>query len=376
MVGLCVLAVAFAFRAQGQTPDATACPNGALTVERRPIVAADVSAWLRGNGEMPRLSVSNDALCVDFTIGRTCWANLRHAVTLPSNAVALVWQEKTLKPSDGRRTMWLREADGDAWFAELPSGRDQIGVWREVIADLGRFSFHKDGNGRREMETVNRLDMGFNNGDQRVLIRDLQVVVCHKRTEAARTCAATRIALDPTARIAVLECAPEAAHVRRVLNAAGLRARRVTPCELAVPARFSKANCDLLVIPCSPFFPVRAVPNFRRFLKDGGAFFAFGGYAFDQLSRAPQVLPDDRFCVLATAADMNAGRTFGRALNSRVGRHGDTITSQTMSLPSLIRRIRSRTRRGSSLRPSRRCAPSARRFPSRPTCRRILPPSR
>ena len=99
----------------------------------------------------------------------------------------------------------------------------------------------------------------------------------------------------------------------------------MTPCELAVPARFSKANCDLLVIPCSPFFPVRAVPNFRRFLKDGGAFFAFGGYAFDQLSRAPQVMPDDRFCVLATAADMNAGRPFGRALNSRVGRHGDTI---------------------------------------------------
>ena len=134
MVGLCVVTVAFAFRAQGQAPDAAACPNGALTVERRPIVAADVSAWSRGNGEMPRLSVSNDALCVDFTIGRTCWANLRHAVTLPSNAVALVWQEKTLKPSDGRRTMWLREADGDAWFAELPSGRDPIGVWREVVS--------------------------------------------------------------------------------------------------------------------------------------------------------------------------------------------------------------------------------------------------
>ncbi len=274
---------------------------------------------------MPRLSATNDAMRVDFTVGRACWANLRHAVSLPSNAVAFVWQEKALTPSVGSRTMWLREADGDAWFVELPRVRDSLGAWREVVVELGTFAFRKEGNGRREMDTVNRFDMGFNNGDQSVLIRGLQVVLRSEGAEAPHPCAAARAALDPRVRIAVLECRPEASHVRRVLNAAGLAARRVTACELVRPARFAKANCDLLVIPCSPFFPVDAVPNFRRFLKDGGAFFSFGGYAFDQLSRTPQPTPDERFRIFATAADVNAGRTFGRALNSRVGRHGDAI---------------------------------------------------
>lgn len=297
-------------------------PAAAAWIERRPVPVADVSAWSRGNGVWPTLSTSGDVLRVDFKMGREPWANVRHALALPSNAVALAWKELALTPTTGSRTLWLREADGDAWFHEQPRAKGAVGVWRDDVVELGALAFHADGNGRREMDRVNRLDMGFNNGDQSVLLRDLQVWV-RATKPAAPSASATP--LDPSVRIAVLECGAETAHVRRVLNAAGLAARRVTPDELARPERFAKASCDLLVIPCSPFFPVEAVPNFKRFLKDGGAFFAFGGYAFDQLSLTPQVTPDDRFLVWATAADVNAGRTFGRALNARRGRHGDAI---------------------------------------------------
>ncbi len=235
-VGLGAVTVAVLLPAQvpvqGAGTETCRCPGS--TIERRTLAAADVSAWSLGNGEMPRLSATNGALRIDFTDGRACWANLRHAVSLPSNAVAFVWQEKALKPSVGSRTMWLREADGDAWFVELPRVRDALGVWREVVVELGTFAFHKEGNGCREMDTVNRFDMGFNNGDQSVLIRDLQIVLRNEGSEAAYTCAAARAALDPSARIAVLDCGPHASHVRRVLNAAGLAARRVTPCELVL----------------------------------------------------------------------------------------------------------------------------------------------
>ena len=156
--------------AQGAVAEACRCPGS--TIERRTISAAEVSAWSLGNGEMPRLSVTNGALRVDFTIGRACWANLRHAVSLPSNAVAFVWQEKALKPSVDSRTMWLREADGDAWFAEMPRARDSLGVWREVVVELGTFVFRKEGNGRRERvyDRIVTLVQARRDGDRSVAL--------------------------------------------------------------------------------------------------------------------------------------------------------------------------------------------------------------
>lgn len=108
--------------------------------------------------------------------------------------------------------------------------------------------------------------------------------------------------------IAILERGEGCRHVADILLRSGLSTRLVSPDALGDPASFSRANADLLVIPCSPYFPAEAADNFKRFLKDGGAFFAFGGYAFDKM-------------VDTSGAD----RSKDVKLNSRYGKKSDTV---------------------------------------------------
>ena len=108
--------------------------------------------------------------------------------------------------------------------------------------------------------------------------------------------------------IAILERGEGCRHVADILSQSGFVTRMVSPDALGDPASFSRTNTDLLVIPCSPYFPAEAADNFKRFLKDGGAFFAFGGYAFDNM-------------VDASGSD----RSKEIKLNSRYGKKGDTV---------------------------------------------------
>lgn len=57
--------------------------------------------------------------------------------------------------------------------------------------------------------------------------------------------------------------------------------RRAAADELASPAFFSAANCDLLIVPTGALFPMTAVSNLVTFLSSGGQLLTCGGYAFD-----------------------------------------------------------------------------------------------
>ena len=60
--------------------------------------------------------------------------------------------------------------------------------------------------------------------------------------------------------------------------------RRAAADELASPAFFSAANCDLLIVPTGALFPMTAVSNLVAFLSSGGQLLTCGGYAFDEPS--------------------------------------------------------------------------------------------
>lgn len=117
-----------------------------------------------------------------------------------------------------------------------------------------------------------------------------------------------------TPRICVLDLGgAEDRNVLAALERLSIPARAVTAVGLASTSVFSRASCDLLIIPTSPRFPRAAADNFRAFLRDRGAFLAFGGYAFDDLGDGVR---------WATAREMDEGKPFPQELNSRVGRSG------------------------------------------------------
>ena len=282
---------------------------------------AEVSAWTKENGEDVRLTPAEGGLRFDFRPGGNDWGNVRHALRLPETAVAIVWQEKTLRLETAAfRMLWLHEPDGDVWQKPIPTG--PIGQWRDVVVTLDQFGFAARGNKKRELHTVNRLAMGFNRAPQSALIRNVAVVVREPDNAGARR---TVAAPDPAKRIVVLDCGRGRPHVADVLERAGLPVRLASSEALSDGGQLSKANADLLVIPCAPFFPVGAVDNFKRFLKDGGVFFSFGGYAFDKLAESPEAPDGLDFSRLLTAGDVNAGKQ-PASLNSRYGRPGDVVS--------------------------------------------------
>lgn len=52
---------------------------------------------------------------------------------------------------------------------------------------------------------------------------------------------------------------------------------------LADATQFTTRVCDILVIPTGDNFPVEAIPNFKKFVSDGGRVITLGGYAFSHL---------------------------------------------------------------------------------------------
>ena len=290
---------------------------------RRPLAdCGRTAAWTRENGESATVRGMEGGVELSFAPSRDSWANVSHPLTLPTNAVAIVWEEKTLRlDSPGFRLLWLHETDGDIWRASVPRGK--AGEWREVVVPVENLVFMDRGNKKRQLQTVNRLAMGLHNAPMSVQIRNLAVIVRNPERKAAHLRLPPP---DPKRRTVILDCGKEKPHALRVLSKLEFGVRTVSPEALADPGQFSKANADLLVIPCSPFFPADAADNFKRFLKDGGAFFAFGGYAFDKMADSPDAPDGLDFSRLQTASEVNFGKAVASRLNSRYGKTGDTIT--------------------------------------------------
>ncbi len=52
---------------------------------------------------------------------------------------------------------------------------------------------------------------------------------------------------------------------------------------LADAAQFTTRVCDILIVPTGECFPAEAIPNFKKFVADGGRVITLGGYAFSAL---------------------------------------------------------------------------------------------
>ena len=48
-------------------------------------------------------------------------------------------------------------------------------------------------------------------------------------------------------------------------------------------AKFNAEKCDIIIIPTGNDFPVEAIPNFKKFVANGGRVITLGGYAFSKL---------------------------------------------------------------------------------------------
>ena len=70
-----------------------------------------------------------------------------------------------------------------------------------------------------------------------------------------------------------------------IIREAGIKTTLLSTEELADPTTFHAGRFDLLVVPTGQTFPAIARRNFIEFLRQGGAFVATGGYAFNDLVR-------------------------------------------------------------------------------------------
>ena len=305
-----------------------AVPGGFPALLETPLATASTTAgWKGENGDIPMMADEEGAVRFTYTQASQGWGNVGYAFELADDAVALAWEEQTLTAQNAaKRYIWLREPDGDLWMTELWDSKAQLGKgWRTVTVPLSRLNYQPRGNKKRELEKTVALLMGFNYADQSALIRNIRVVT---RKSPVGEAPRPAVAFTGSERVAVLCCEGDRPHALDALKAAGIPARAVSPIELAEEKAFAKSNTDLLVIPCSPFFPRAAVANFKRFLRDGGAFFAFGGYAFDQIGEKPSDGRDDHdaaFLGLPTAVEISANNLGSQSVNSRHGKSGDTI---------------------------------------------------
>ena len=265
--------------------------------------------------------------------------SLLDKVTVPPDAYGVRFKLLVEEASpEAAMHLWLREKDGDMWMCAVsPEDGKGIaglkGAWRAVFIPFSALGHQPRGDKKRNFLSVDRLLMGFNFGNQRVDIADLEFVVCEKRKAPASEAALPVRPVDPAGRrIAILressvEKQPGHADPERLaklLREAGFSPVFLRAAELCEKTGLSRDNVDLLVLPSAPFFPRAAVENFRAYLKAGGAFFSIGGYAFD-------LLGDDGDAGWTTQAlwplakEIDAVRRDAGRLNTRYGEPGDTM---------------------------------------------------
>jgi hypothetical protein len=132
---------------------------------------------------------------------------------------------------------------------------------------------------------------------------------------------------DATVKVALLSEAPLSPvespdFLERTLDEIGCDVLRITPKDLADDDKFDRERFDLLVLPFGGYFPVEGREPLLNFLKSGGAFLSFGGYAFDDLR--------DRE---GNPVDLSSPQNAHLRINARFGQPGDTMRISTDQIP-------------------------------------------
>lgn len=243
---------------------------------------------------------------------------------VPDAAVGIAFEARLADVTPSSDLLVRRlEPDGDQWVTRLRTyhfrGAVSADGWCEAFIPFSDAYYMKWGDKRRNHAAIRWIRFEFPDAEGQARARRFRYVL----REPLRDRRQAPCCLPPgeaNGRIAVLDMGGgEGAHVLSLLNVSGFPARAVSGADLVDSNRFSRAHVDLLVVPTSPRFPFEAADPLRRFLKAGGALFAFGGYAFDDLGVGVR---------WPTSAEMDVDTPVPDMINTHYGKAGDTMRSR------------------------------------------------
>ena len=267
------------------------------------------------------------------------WSNLRRAVAVPPNAVAIrLWMRVHAAEANAAMHFWLLEPDRDGWLTRVPPRgkalHEVVGAWRDVTVPISAFRFQPRGQKTRQMTTANTMLLGCNFGDFDVTLDHLRFITSEEpavskppRTENLRFEDGERGRLGILTGLRGSAGSAHPAKLAAMARELGYGATLLQPGDVMDPAALSTRNIDVLVIPCAPAYPREGRKALLEFLKAGGSFVSIGGYAFDDLL-VPT--PDGWSATDPTlqAKDMDKAQPAVETINTRYGRHGDTMRLQ------------------------------------------------
>ncbi len=318
-----------------------------LTAQTIPLLEPDKWSPHADGGNAPTYQKLDDGsvrFSFDTQNGKYGWGNIRLSpFAIPPKSTGLSFEVFVEEAADNAAMhVWLFESDKDAWvcrvnFLDGKTLSELKNTWRKVSLPFASFRFEPRGAKNRNFMSVEFMLLGFNFGNHTVRVRNLAF------TGEEITPFTVKPSLpqdwkheDPIGRrIAIysdksIEKQPSHADAQRLVNllkAKGFHPQIMTSGDLAESYCLSKTAIDLLVLPNAPFFPLGAVQNFRKFLKDKGSFISIGGYPLDK----PGAPSKDGWTTVdsgVTADKVGTGEPIDARLNTRYGTHGDTMQLQ------------------------------------------------
>ncbi len=314
---------------------------GELTVDD----FSSLAAW-RPNpdgGNAPQISsapdgVSGPCLRLQYRDTEPHWGNVTRDVTMPPEATGLSFKIRVLAATPSTALhVWLFEADGDAYMVRVQPEANELHAlgagWHTATVPFAALNYQPRGDKTRAFLTINRLVLGCNFGDLDIAVDDLQWVMQAQGTMALpRSASAPTLERGPAGAVAILSepsfpvrpshAKPE--HLAELLREAGFGVTLLRAGEVCDPAVLRRAAVDVLLVPCAPFYPQEGRAALLGFLREGGAFVALGGYAFDDLV-VPSVDGWRAVNPAVTAAEMDNHKQPTTAINTRTGKPGDTM---------------------------------------------------
>lgn len=266
------------------------------------------------------------------------WGNAARAVTLPPHTTGVEIEVEVHEAlPQAYLSIWLFEADGDAYLAFFTDNGKRLGEMgkgsRSGFVPISSFRLEPRGNGKPEPSTINKMLVGLGAGRADVSIARLAFRTIERsvRMPESRT-QNLRIDRGPKGSAAVLrdsfqprpgDSDPET--LAAALREHGWGVTFLRSGDAAEVSILNRSNFDLLILPYGPRYPYAAYDSIKSYLKAGGCFLSTGGYAFDE-----PCAPDETGTLVPidstlTAEDLGSPQQGLRNLNTRFGKPGDTL---------------------------------------------------
>ena len=318
-----------------------------LTAQTLPLLEPNKWSPHKDGGAAPSYEkLDDDSVRFSFNTqnGKFGWGNIRMSpLTLPPKSTGLSFEVFVEEATDNAvMHVWLFEKDKDAWLSRVNfmdgKGLSEVkNTWRKANLPFASFRFEPRGAKNRNFMSVEYMLFGFNFGNQTVRVRNLALTGEEVESMTQKPSipqdwkhkdpVGQRIAIYSDESVEKLPSHADAQRLANLLKAKGFHPQIMTSGDLSSPNFLSKQAIDLLILPNAPFFPLNAVQNFRKFLKDKGSFISIGGYPLDR----PGVPTKDGWATVdsgVTADKVGTGEPVDTRLNTRYGTHGDTMQLQ------------------------------------------------